>query len=300
MKKMTLFVAVAFLMLPSMAFAMDITINDQMASSTWSPTDTRSAENISVNEDSEVEYRCSTGQKWDLEAVILTPQYVYDPVSQLFKTSGYNLTLVGGWDFLGAIDTWTSGDLFLAFGTKPLYGNADIPAIGGNGNNDVANTFGYDYAFDMNWGTTTSFAVVDLNQNAPVLTKTAYYNQNEGADPWKLASGGEIVGRGFASLETYADNASLWADYAELNNTVFGGKHYAATFDISDLLMPMLKALPEDGKLSMWTHFTQQCGNDDLMGGVELTKPQNIVPEPSSMALLLLGLLGTFARKLRA
>ena len=307
MKKTALLIAAALLVLPTTAFALDITINDNMNPSSnfinaSNPVDVRG-----IDEDSEVELNCVTGQKWDLEAVVWSPEYVYDPVNDVNKFVGASLTLVGGWDFIGSIDNWTSGDLFLAFDTKPLYGDSDIPPIGGNANIDVANTFGYDYALDTNWGAPSTFAAVDLNQNSPVLTKTVYYNQNEGADPWKLSSGGQITDRGFVSLASYETDAALWAAYGELDHVIYGAgtavdayKHYTATFDVTSIVLPLLQALPDEGVLLMWTHFTQQCGNDNLMGYVEIPKPENIVPEPSTMALLLLGLLGTFARKLRS
>ena len=328
MKKTALLAAALLLLAPTMAFGLDITINDNMnPSATWTNTTNLADPRVGINEDSEVELNCTTGQQWDLEAVVLRTLTTYNPATGLMKVSGFTLTLVGGWNFMSSLDTWSSGDVFLAFNEAPAYGNdggADHNGTGSNINKIISNIFGYDYALDVDrtvgtsttsgvWdGSTYGYDTVALSASSS-LTTTTYYDQNEGADPWVYTRGGTVVGEGTYTLATYNTDAALWAAYSELNGKITGagsinskGKdtdannHYAVTFDISDIVMPLLKNLGEGQTLDMWTHFTQQCGNDNLMGYIELTKPSNIVPEPSSIALLLLGILGTFARKLRA
>ena len=129
----------------SSAFALtlgsNITINDQIKP-------------LVDYEDQEIDFGSITsdGQGWDVEAFFL---------------NGYDLSLVGGWDFengrlYNGIDV-QSGDIFVDVGVAPA---PVIPGDTGSG------TWGYDYVLDIDWDTKL-FDIVNLNLGAPVVLEDA-------------------------------------------------------------------------------------------------------------------------------
>ena len=246
-------------------------------------------------ENNDVEPYATTGQRWDLEAVVV---------------NGADLILVGGWNFRGISQPWSgtnfqSGDLFLALGNQPAYGpdatTVTQSAVDPINPLIVHSNFGYNYALDIHWGdptaTTFDYDIYGL-AGASVEVANVYGGDpppgmHTDANPYRYLDGGEYIASG--SL-TWAHIPYGWA----ANNL---GLTYLESTDFHRYMITFENLLHEDGFLgdqwsvlgldegqttTLWTHFTQECGNDNLMGRMENFKP---VPEPFSM--LMLGCLGT-------
>ena len=292
----TLVIAIAFTLTFSagVAYAENITIDDNMNNSYWGYTGHGVA-----GEDNEVSAGSTTGQEWDLEAVIFTNS---------------TLTLIGGWKFSGTRNGWASGDLFLAFtdansSETPIYGKAaaqikETPTYDGIGNNGKIYNENYGYDFVLHLGnavtvdgvTSIDYDAYNIESENGLVLSDVGYAINRGANPFKYVRGGQEVEdlSGTATQTRYSTDSALWSAYSETANSVYGGTHYALTFAGLDLSSFGLEA----GEYYLWTHFTMGCGNDNLMGKTpfEITPPNN-VPEPASIMLLLLGVAGTVARK---
>lgn len=198
-------------------------------------------------EDQEVEPGCITGQAWDLEGFFL---------------NGSLLTMVGGYNFVAGNDGWDSGDIFIDINGDAVYG--DIHS-GSNGIQNVPNSFGYDYVLDMNFSNLT-YNIFSITGTS-IVSRT-FYGINYGSSPWRYVSGGTSLGSGTISyLSGLSD--------AQVGNGVLGGTHYAATVNLGFL----------GSNVTFIAHFTQECGNDNLMG-------QGVIPEPGTVLLLGTGMLG--------
>jgi len=244
-----------------------------------------------AGEDNEVEPGCTTGQLWDLEAFYLNQNNF--------------LTMVGGYDFengaSGSGHTWKYGDLFIDVNNNAVFGQAAAAiSTGSQGNNpdSIANTFGYDYVLTFRGDTGVDgnplYRAYKLDPNDSTLL--VYYNQNAAANPWRYDSGGtELFNNGSFSYFTGLGDDLDGDGVAD----VLGGTHNAVRVDLTWLWDEVRKDNPQWNGL-ITTHFTMECGNDNLMGqGVLPYDPGTPVPEPASLTLMGLGIAAVAVSRLR-
>ena len=217
----------------------DITIYDGDSSGPtgWSGT----------QEDDETEPGTVQTQMWDLES--------------FFSYGSNQLGMIGGYDFFNTNGgDERPGDIFIDIDGGIVPGSA----TGSGGNINVASTFGYEYALDIDWVNLT-YNVIQLSPGV-IVTTSVNYAINGGSDPWRYVSGGSLIGSGSFSGDSGLTNAQSGQS---------GGQgagvdvHYAAFgFDLSFL-----------GATTFTSHFTAACGNDNLMGS------GTVVPVPAAVWL---------------
>lgn len=173
-----------------------------------------------------------------------------------FFLNGNTLTMVGGYDFVNGNQNLMSGDIFFDVNGDARYGDIH----GAAGTRIVTDTFGYDYVMDLNFDD-FSYDVYSLGAGSTTITSKE--SANQGSNPWRYNSGGTKIGSGSFTYHTGLSDAETG---------LLGGTHNALTgLDVSFL----------NG--SFVSHFTMECGNDNLMGET---------PEPATMFLLGSGLVG--------
>jgi len=239
-------------------------------------------------EDQETEPGTLTNQDWDLEGMFLGESDVGGETHDI-------LTIVGGYDFIDN-SSWASGDIYFDLGgstqddsTTAKFGmgahnpNNDPDAPDSvydrvdydnstRGNLSVKYNWGYDLVFDIDWenfnvgDTTFNYDVYQLTDES--YNKSTHYNAWDESGAWRYDTeqGSAIFkGSGEGTYLTGLTDSDVGFD---------GGNHNALSIDLTGFVDPT----------KFVSHFTMQCGNDNLMG--------DPVPEPSTIILLGLGILG--------
>lgn len=180
------------------------------------------------------------------------------------------LTMVAGFDFVNGVsgyESFASGDIFIDTDGNYMPGNEKRS---GNGfTTEAATTFGYELVIDLDFDT-NEYSVYSL---AGQDVTSAYYGKNFGSGPYQYdSSAGDVA----IANGTFAYHAGLTD--AEAGGFI-GGTHYALTgFDMSFM---------SEAEYNL--SWTMGCGNDHLTASV---------PEPTTIGLLAIGLLGlAFARR---
>lgn len=261
-------------------------------------------------EDNEVEPGTIANQTWDLEGTFFDEQNLYLVGGWNFQGSG-GYHLIDSYGYLPDLDTIRSGDIFVSTGS-PKFGNesnAATPSVSQSGLSDginshdvLHNNFGYDFVFVMDW-LNLEYTLMGIDENSLLLSRDIAFTNNGPADPWRYHDGGQALGTGTFSIDTHTSATLAAAGFKNENgdnligDTVDAGwvdaylasQHFVLTLDLQGLFSYVTPGT------TLTTHFTMECGNDNLMG--QFNAP---VPEPNTMMIFGLGL-GAIAirRKMR-
>lgn len=226
-----------------------------------------------VGENNEVEPGCVQSNAWDLEGFA-------------FNADTKKLSMVGTYNFVSGVsgspdgDYWKSGDIFISL-SEPNWGSGNHNTGGGGGT--ITNTFGYKYVLQMNWGSGT-FNLIELSNSS--LLKV-WFGDNDESNPFAYSSGGISKGSGTFDYQTGVLGSTISATYGGMVATDWDTTNDTAIHRVVTVDLSTIFGLNPNTN-EFWAHFTQECGNDNLMGHATGIP----VPIPGSVLLLGTGLLG--------
>jgi hypothetical protein len=245
----TLLISITIFLCIGTAGASNITISDNRVDSS---SNTWYNRGNNPGEDQEVEPGMVTGQVWDLEGFFL---------------NGNKLTMVGGYNFKDGVNygghNYGSGDIFIDTNGNAQYGT--------NANSSVKFN-GYDYVLDLDFSNNT-YDVYKLGSNT--ILKDVFSYNSPYSSFWRYDSNGDAV-NGYQDVPfTYI--AGLTDAQTGFLGDAGSPSHYSMTVDLGFL----------PAGTTFTSHFTMECGNDNLMGHGKTS-----VPEPATMLLFGSGLVG--------
>lgn len=101
------------------------------------------------------------------------------------------------------------------------------------------------------------------------MVSTTYYGINYGSGPWRYVPDGDL------NLISSGHSIIYQTGISDGDVGLLGGTHNAVTVDLGFL----------GSNVTFISHFTMECGNDNLMG-------RGVIPEPGTLLLLGSGMLG--------
>jgi hypothetical protein len=250
----------------------NVTISDQVFLAPGVDTDW-----YTDREDEETEPWTAYTQEWDVEA------FFYD-------SNLATLTAIGGYDFRNGVESGTedpprylSGDLFIDITGDAVFGPG---ALGTGADGTIANVFGYDYVFDLNFDTignnhTYTLYAIDSTAILDLVQEII----DDHANPWLFdpAKNPTIAPvPGYVNLALQYETGLSDADVGGL----LGGTHNG--FSVG------LGFLPYETQVV--AHYTYGCGNDNLMGQFP-TKPPKVADAGATALLMGVALVGLRAMR---